>query len=127
MRWRKCWCDREYGDDSDYSYYSVIFVGGIWYVCRCKRNFDGMYGDSELYYSGDIDFDLKCELIKIIKMMEELDSDYSYVSERSVGGMRYEVKWKCLWDVVGKVIGYGDKVVLGEVVSDVDFVRMWWG
>lgn len=86
-----------------------------------------MYGDSELYYSGDIDFDLKCELIKIIKIIEELDSDYSYVSERSVGGMRYEVKWKCLWDVVGKVIGYGDKVVLGEVVSDVDFVRMWWG
>lgn len=37
--------------DSDYSYRSVVSVGGIWYVCRWKKNVDGIYGDSELYYS----------------------------------------------------------------------------
>lgn len=66
---------------------------------------------------------MKRELTKTTKTTEESDSDYSYASERSVGGTRYEVKRKRIRDAAGKVIGHGDKVVLGEAVSDADSVR----
>nr|XP_034317865.1 zinc finger CCCH domain-containing protein 13 isoform X1 [Crassostrea gigas] len=122
-RRRKRRRDREHGDDSDHSYYSVISAGGTRHVRRRKRNPDGTYGDSESYHSGDTDPDLKRELTKTTKTTEESDSDYSYASERSVGGTRYEVKRKRLRDAAGKVIGHGDKVVLGEAVSDADSVR----
>ena len=121
-RRRKRRRDREHGSDSEHSYYSVVSAGGTRHVRRRKRNPDGTYGDSESYHSGDTD-NLHREVTKTTKTTEETDSDYSYASERSVGGTRYEVKRKRVRDAAGKVIGHGEKVVLGEAVSDADSVR----
>jgi hypothetical protein len=123
-RRRKRRRDREHGDDSDHSYYSVISAGGTRHVRRRKRNPDGTYGDSESYHSGDTDLDdLNREITKTTKTEEDSDSDYSYASERSEGGTRYEVKRKRIRDAKGNVIGHENKVILGEATSDADSVR----
>ncbi|XP_061187777.1 uncharacterized protein LOC133195840 [Saccostrea echinata] len=123
-RRRKRRRDREHGADSDHSYYSVVSAGGTRHVRRRKRNDDGTYGESESYHSGDTDQEsMNREVTKTTKTTEESDSDYSYASEVSEGGTRYEVRRKRIRDAEGKVIGHGDKVVLGEATSDADSVR----
>lgn len=121
-RRRKRRRDREHGDDSDHSYYSVVSAGGTRHVRRRKRNPDGTYGDSDSYHSGDTDH-LNREITKTSKTAEDSESDYSYASEKSEGGTRYEVRRKRIRDAHGNVIGHADKVILGEATSDADSVR----
>ncbi|OWF41951.1 hypothetical protein KP79_PYT10988 [Mizuhopecten yessoensis] len=130
--------DRAHGANSAHSYYSVVSEGGTRHVRRRKRHEDGTYSASESYQSSDRedpdDEDGNDEgedgetsrLSKDSGNDSDSDSsstDYSYASETSEGGTRYETKRKRVRDADGNIIGYGEPKPAGKAVSDTESVK----
>ncbi|XP_052104237.1 zinc finger CCCH domain-containing protein 13-like [Mytilus californianus] len=131
--------------DSEFSYRSVVSAGGTRHVRRRRKRADGTYSDSDSYHSSQ-DEDGEERRRQRRKERGELesdtvdssnpntsngskdhyhdgDSDYSYASEVSEGGTRYEVKRKRLRDEEGNIIGYGEKEAAGDNLSDTESVK----
>ncbi|XP_033745323.1 LOW QUALITY PROTEIN: uncharacterized protein LOC117330881 [Pecten maximus] len=128
--------DREHGANSAHSYYSVVSEGGTRHVRRRKRHEDGTYSASESYHSSERedpddedDDEGQGETSRLSKDSgndsdtEDSSTDYSYASETSEGGTRYETKRKRIRDADGNIVGYGDTKPAGKPGSDTESVR----
>lgn len=111
---------RNHGSDSEYSYASEESEGGTRHVRRRRKHDDGTYSDSESYQSNSSD----SESSSSDSSNEETDSDFSYMSETSEGGTRYELKKKRVRDADGNIIGYESPEPVDPKMNDAESLRI---
>lgn len=123
--------DRRHAN-SAHSYYSVVSEGGTRHTKRRRRREDGTYSASEIYESpdendvgnsrrnflaADGEFNFGPSTKRNAESADE-DSEYSYYSERSEGGTRYEFKRKVFRDIRGNKVGYGAALPHNDAETD---------
>lgn len=89
FRRKKGMRNAESGDESDFSYRSLISGGGTRHVKRRRRRVDGTRDDSESYHSSDDEEGEARRRVRRRQRKHGADSDHSYYSEESDGGTRH--------------------------------------